>query len=202
MRITDVAPGPVPHRSRALILTADKFEDLELLVPWFRLREAGVEVTVAAPTTAEIGGEHGYHLVPHARIADVEPDDYDLLLIPGGFPDGAPATVRDDAHAQAIARAFVTADRPVASICHGPWLLAAAGVVEGRRLTSYWEDGVPQDVVAAGGIWEDAPVVVDGHLVTSRWPPDLPAFCAATMAMLGSVVLERDSEAAHWPSIG
>jgi DJ-1/PfpI family protein len=70
----------------------------------------------------------------------------------------------------------VTWNKPVASICHGPWTLASAGVVKGRRLTSYWHDGVPEDVKAAGGKWEDAEVVVDGKLVTSRWPMDLPAF--------------------------
>jgi len=76
------------------------------------------------------------------------------------------------------------ANKAVASICHGPWLLAAAGVVEGRRLTSHWHDGVPEDVGAAGGLWEDAAVVTDGNLVTSRWPPDLPAFTDAMMRLV------------------
>lgn len=171
---------------RALIVTADKFEDLELVVPYFRLREAGVGVDVAAPTLDEIGGEHGYRVVPDLPIADVDPDDYQLLIVPGGFADGAPATVRDTPAAREIARSFFAKGKPVASICHGPWLLAAAGLVEGRHLTSYWHDGVPEDVRAAGGLWEDAPVVVDGNLVTSRWPPDLPAFTAAMMSLLES----------------
>ena len=109
---------------------------------------------------------------------------YDLLLVPGGFPDGAPATVRDDVRAQAIARAFMAAGKPIATIRHGPWLFAAADVIRGRRLTSYWHDGVPQDVAAAGGRWEDSPVVVDGNLVSSRWPPDLPAFTAEMMRLV------------------
>jgi len=184
MKVANVASvGPAIEAS-AVILTADKFEDLELLVPYFRLLDAGVRAHIAAPTMEDIGGEHGYVVVPDLLIADVDPDRYDLLVIPGGFPDGAPAVVRDLAEAQKIARVFVAADKPVASICHGPWLLAAADLVRDRRLTSYWQDGVPEDIKKAGGLWEDAPVVVDGNLVTSRWPPDLAAFSTEMMAML------------------
>jgi len=196
MRIDHPAHGHAASAATALVLTADKFEDLELVVPWFRLLEAGVAVTIAAPTLDEIEGEHGYSTVPHARFADVDPAGYDLLVVPGGFPDGAPATVRDDETAQSILRTFMTEGRPVASICHGPWLLASADVARGRRMTSYWHDGVPEDLRAAGGIWEDAAVVVDGTLVTSRWPPDLPAFCAAMLAQLSEAVV-LDSDASH-----
>ena len=167
---------PKASRKRAVFLTADKFEDMELFFPLFRLQEMGWHVDVAAPTKKEIGGEHGYSLVPSVTIDEVNPDDYDLLLIPGGFPDGAPATVRKIKKAQEIARSFIDNDKLIASICHGPWTLASAGVVKGRRLTSYWHDGVPEDVKAAGGIWEDNEVVVDGNLITSRWPMDLPSF--------------------------
>jgi protease I len=161
---------------RAVFLTADKFEDMELFFPLFRLAEMGWQVDVAAPTRNEIIGEHGYSLTPTITIDEVNPDDYDLLLIPGGFPNGAPATVRKMRKAQEITRSFFGASKLVASICHGPWTLASAGVVKGRRLTSYWYDGVPEDVQAAGGKWEDSEVVVDGNLITSRWPMDLPAF--------------------------
>jgi protease I len=157
---------------------------MELLVPYFRLLEAGARADIAAPTMEDIDGEHGYTVTPDLRIRDVDPDIYDLLVVPGGFPDGAPAVVRDLKEAQDIARAFFTAEKPVASICHGPWLLAAADLVRGRRLTSYWEDGVPEDITKAGGQWEDAAVVVDGNLVTSRWPPDLPAFTSEMMTLL------------------
>jgi protease I len=101
---------------------------------------------------------------------------YDLLFIPGGFPDGAPATVRKLKKAHDITRHFFEKDKIVASICHGPWTLASADVVKNRHLTSYWHDGVPEDIKAAGGLWEDNEVVVDGNLVTSRYPMDLPAF--------------------------
>jgi protease I len=173
-------PTPQSNR-RALILTADKFEDLELFVPYFRLLEAGWEVTIAAPTKDEIGGEHGYGLEPQATFAEVDPEAYDLLLIPGGFPDGAPATVRHDKTALAITRSFVSRNKTVAAICHGPWTLASADVVKGRRVTSFWHDGVPQDLKAAGAVWQDAEVVVDGNLITSRWPMDLPAFTRELM---------------------
>jgi len=161
---------------KAVILTADKFEDMEVFFPLFRLLEMGWQVDIAAPTMKEIGGEHGYSLEPTITIDDVKPEAYDLLLIPGGFPDGAPATVRKMKKALEITRAFFDDGKTVASICHGPWTLASAGVVKGRRLTSYWHDGVPEDVRAAGGKWEDKEVVVDGNLITSRWPMDLPAF--------------------------
>jgi protease I len=186
MLINHVAPGRSEAALRAIVLTADKFEDLELLVPYFRLREAGVHVDVAAPTRAEIGGEHGYRFTPDLTIDEVDPNRYGLLLIPGGFPDGAPATVRDHVGAQAVCRAFFADAKAVATICHGPWLLASSGVATARHVTSYWEDGVPEDLRAAGANWEDAPVVVDGNLVSSRWPPDLPAFTDAMMALIAS----------------
>jgi protease I len=186
MRMTDVASGPGALDLRAVVLTADKFEDMELFVPYFRLLDAGAHVDIAAPSRDDIGGEHGYTVSPDLLIDDVDPDAYDLLIVPGGFPDGAPAVVRGIAKAQQIARSFFAADKPVASICHGPWLLVSADLVRGRHLTSYWHDGVPEEIRAAGGLWQDEPVVVDGNLVTSRWPADLAAFTAAMMTLVGA----------------
>lgn len=171
---------------RAVVLTADKFEDMEVYVPIFRLLEKGWKVDVAAPSREQIYGEHGYSLKPNLTIDEVNPDDYDLLLIPGGFPDGAPATVRKTQKALEITRSFFAKNKPVASICHGPWTLADAGVIRERRLTSYWHDGVPEDIKQAGGIWEDQDVVVDGNLVTSRWPMDLAAFNREMMKLIES----------------
>ena len=185
MRMSDVAAGSGALDVRAVILTADKFEDMELFVPYFRLLDAGAHVDIAAPSLDDISGEHDYSITPDILISDVDPDQYNLLIIPGGFPDGAPAVVRGIAHAQFIARTFMTQDKPVASICHGPWLLVSADQVRGRHLTSYWHDGVPDEITAAGGIWEDEPVVVDGNLVTSRWPADLAAFTSAMMNVVG-----------------
>ena len=169
---------------RAIILTAENFEDMEVFFPLFRLLEAGWEVDVAAPQMEEIHGENGYSLEPTKTIGDVDPDQYDLLLVPGGSPEGAPATVRQIKKAQDITKSFFDKNKPVASICHGPWTLASAGVISGRRLTSYWHDGVPEDIEKAGGIYVDAEVVVDGNLVTSRWPMDLPAFMRELMKLV------------------
>lgn len=170
---------------KAVILTADQFEDMEVMYPLFRLKEAGWDVTVAAPTKEPIHGEFGYgELMPDILIDKVDPDKFDLLVIPGGSPEGAPATVRKLKSAHKITQSFFAKNKPVASICHGPWTLADADVVKGRRLTSYWHDGVPESVKKAGGKWEDKEVVVDGNLVTSRWPDDLPAFMREVLKMV------------------
>jgi protease I len=188
MKMTNVQSGSGNLRIRAVILTANKFEDMELMVPYFRLLDAGAHVDIASPTMDDIGGEHGYTITPDLLISDVDPDAYDLLVVPGGFPDGAPATVRGIPKAQEIARSFFDKNKPVAAICHGPWLLVSADLVRGRRLTSFWHDGVPEEIRGAGGLWEDAPVVIDGNLVTSRWPADLPAFTAEMMRLVDKSV--------------
>ena len=175
-------PDPL---ARAIILTADKFEDFELFVPYFRLMEEGVAVDVAAPAKETLTGENGYFFENvDLTIDEVDPELYDFLFIPGGHPHGAPTTVRNNVKAQEIARAFFKGDKPVAAICHGPYLLVSAGLVAGRRLTSFWGDGVPDEIRAAGGIYVDQDVVVDGNLITSRWPMDLPAFMQEVMRML------------------
>jgi protease I len=172
-------------KRKAVVLTADKFEDMEVYVPVFRLLEAGWHVDIAAPTMDTIHGEKGYTLQPTKMIDEVNADEYNLLIIPGGGPDGAPATVRKIKKAQEITQSFFAKNKPVASICHGPWTLVSADVIKGRRLTSYWHDGVPEDITKAGGIWEDRDVVVDGNLVTSRWPMDLAAFTREMMKLVG-----------------
>ncbi|MFH0896623.1 MAG: type 1 glutamine amidotransferase domain-containing protein [Candidatus Bathyarchaeota archaeon] len=174
-------------RLKALILTANKFEDMELFFPYFRLLEEGLEVEIAAPQKGHIEGEHGYGVEVEKTFDDIHPDDYDLLLIPGGSPDGAPSVVRKDTMAQAIAKSFLKSNKPVSSICHGPWLLASSDLINGRHLTSYWHDGVPEDIKKAGGIYADKEVVVDGNLVTSRYPGDLPAFMRETIRMVNRI---------------
>lgn len=169
---------------KAIILTADQFEDMEVYFPYFRLLEEGIEVDIAAPKKGEIHGEHGYDIHIEKTFKDVNPEDYDLLILPGGSPDGAPTKVRKNPIAQSIAKSFFSADKPVASICHGPYTLISAGLVKGRKLTSYWEDGVPEEIKKAGGNYVDMEVVVDGNLVTSRYPGDLPYFMREMMRML------------------
>lgn len=169
---------------KAVVLTADKFEDMEVFFPVFRLMEEGWQVDIAAPKKVQIHGENGYSLMPDKTIDEVNPDDYDLLFIPGGSPTGAPAVVRDIKKAQEITQDFFKKGKHVGSICHGPWTLAAADVVKGRHLTSFWHDGVPESVKKAGGLWEDKEVVVDKNLVTSRYPLDLPFFMRELMKLV------------------
>lgn len=133
-------------RRKAIVLTADQFEDMEVFFPVFRLMEEGWEVDVAAPRVEEIHGENGYSLMPDKTIEEVDPEEYDLLILPGGSPYGAPATVRKIKKAQEIAKSFFAQGKPVASICHGPYTLVSADLVRGRRLTSYWHDGVPEEI--------------------------------------------------------
>ncbi len=170
---------------KAIILTANRFEDMELFFPYFRLLEEGIQVDVAAPRKQKLTGENGYVFENvDLTFADVNPKNYDLLVIPGGAPDGAPTTVRKNKKALEITKAIFEANKLAAVICHGPYTLVSADVIKGRRLTGYWYDGVPEEIKAAGGHYEDKEVVVDGNLVTSRWPADLPAFMRETMRMI------------------
>jgi protease I len=174
-----------PSKVRAVILTANRFEDMELFYPYFRLLELGIEVDVAAPRIQKLTGKNGYVFenvdLPFARV---NPDHYDLLLLPGGVADGAPTAIRKSKNAQYIVKSFFVQNKPVAAICHGPCALISAGVLKGRRLTGYLGDGVPEEIKAAGGHYEDKDVIVDGNLVTSRSPADLPLFMRETMKMI------------------
>ncbi len=161
---------------KALILAAEGFEDSELLVPMYRLLEEGDDVDVAAPETGEFTGKHGYTAEANLDFGDVESDDYDLLVLPGGK---APETVRLDDSAVRVTREMMEGGKPVASICHGAQVLISADVLEGRKATC-WE-GIRDDLRAAGAAYRDKEVVVDGNLITSRFPGDLPAFCRELM---------------------
>ncbi len=165
---------------KALIISADNFEDSELLVPYYRLKEAGIEVTVASLSREAIMGKHGYEVAVDKTLDEVNPDDYALLVLPGGK---APAALRKEPKALEIARSFFAGNKPVAAICHGPQILISAGLLKGRRATCY--KSVADELKTAGALYEDREVVVDGNLVTSRQPPDLPAFMRETMKQLG-----------------
>jgi protease I len=164
---------------KALIISADNFEDSELLVPYYRLKEAGVEVTVASLSRGAITGKHGYEVAVDKTLDEINPDDYAILVLPGGK---APALVRKEPKALAIARSFFARSKPVAAICHGPQILITAGLLQGRRATCY--SSVADELKEAGALYEDREVVVDANLVTSREPADLPAFLRETMKLL------------------
>ena len=182
-----VIPQSGESGRKAVVLSAEQFEDLELYAPVLRLVEAGWTVDIAAPAKGKITGESNwYYVIANKTIDEIDPDQYDLLLIPGGSPEGAPSTIRSNKKAQEIAKSFFRKNKPVASICHGPWLLADADLVRGRKLTSYWKDGVPETIRQAGGEWVDQPVVRDGNLVTSRWPMDIAVFNREIMKLISS----------------
>jgi protease I len=166
---------------RALIVSADDFEDTELLVPLYRLREEGIGVDVASTSGERITGKHGYSRPVDKQLSEVDPHGYDVLVLPGGR---APAALRDSPVLHGIVRAFDVAGKPIAAICHGPQILVSAGVVEGRTATCY--RAVAPELRQAGALYLDREVVVDGNLVTSREPEDIPAFCREIMKQLAS----------------
>ncbi len=171
---------------KALFISADTFEDSELLVPYYRLLEEGIEVEVASMKKQPIKGKHGYEVEVTRTLTEVRPDNYDILVLPGGK---APEAVRKAPRAVEIARDFFLKGKPVAAICHGPQTLITAGLLKGRHATCYRT--VVDELKAAGAIYEDKEVVVDGNLVTSRQPSDLPAFMRETMKMIRSVAQSK-----------
>lgn len=166
---------------KALMITAEQFEDSELFAPKAALEAAGIEVAIATPEKGQrIHGKHGASVLADLSLCEVKPDDYDLLVLPGGR---APATLRSDEHALRIAREFFRQDKPVAAICHGPQILISAGLLARRRATCY--KSVARELEDSGACFEDAAVVVDGKLVTSRQPNDLPCFIREMLRLVG-----------------
>jgi len=165
---------------RFLLFVDDIYEDLELWYPKLRLIEAGAAVTVAGPKAGQrYEGKNGYPCVSDAAIAEARAADFDGLVIPGGF---MPDKLRRDPKVLAIVREFAGAAKLVAAICHGGWIAISAGVYRGVRVTG--SQGIKDDLVNAGAIWEDAAVVVDRHFVSSRKPDDLPDFCRGILEVV------------------
>lgn len=164
---------------RVAILATDGVEQSELEEPRRALEGAGAITHLIAPHGESIQAmnhdEKGSRLPVDRRLADARPADYDALLLPGGLAN--PDRLRTDASAVQFVREFMMADKPVAAICHGAWMLVEAGAVAGRTLTSW--PSLQTDIRNAGGAWVDESVHVDDRLVTSRKPADLPSFCAA-----------------------
>ncbi|MBB6307086.1 type 1 glutamine amidotransferase domain-containing protein [Xanthobacter tagetidis] len=169
--------GPLDGK-RILVLATNGFEQSELEVPRDRLKEAGARVDVVSPESGEIKGwdkkDWGRPVKVDRPLADAREADYDAIVVPGGQIN--PDLLRAEPAAVELVKAFYDAGKTVAAVCHGPWLLVEAGIAKGRRMTSY--HSIRTDVVNAGARWEDAEVVTDNGLVTSRKPDDLEAFCA------------------------
>jgi len=164
---------------KALIISADNFEDTELLVPYYRLKEEGITVDVASMKKGKIKGKHGYEVEATIGLGEVDPEDYDILVLPGGK---APEAVRKEKEAVRIAKYFFEKNKPVSAICHGPQTLITAGLLRGRHATCY--KSVAPEMKEVGALYEDREVVIDGNLVTSRQPSDLPAFMRETIRKL------------------
>ena len=170
---------------RILAVVGDDYEDLELWYPKLRIEEAGGHVTVAGAMPGRTyTGKHGYPCTSDAGIADMEATDFHGILLPGGW---MPDKLRRDEKVLELVREFAGTGKLVAAICHGGWIAISAGVYRGVRVTG--SPGIKDDLSNAGAIWEDAPVVVDRHFVSSRKPGDLPAFMAAIVEMLAAVVV-------------
>ena len=169
---------------RILIVATDGFEQSELEVPLERLQDAGADIDIASIEMGYITGWHeddwGDDIEVDLKISDVKIEDYDALVLPGGQIN--PDVLRVDKDAVALIRDFAATGKPVAAICHAPWLLVEAGLAEGRRLTSY--KSIRTDVANAGADVVDEAVVIDGNIITSRCPDDLEAFCDAIVQML------------------
>lgn len=161
---------------RVAVLTADGFEQVEVAEPVDALEDAGAEVEIVSVRSGSIQGmnfmAHGKKVDVDVTLADADAADYDALLIPGGF--FAPDTLRMTEAALDFVRAFEYAGKPIAAICHGPWLLVSAGLARGRRVTSW--PAIEDDVRNAGGLWEDAALVHDRNWVSSRGPQDIRKF--------------------------
>lgn len=162
------------------IIASDFFEEAELVKPRDALREAGATVRVYSDSGEAIQAVEGdtdktQKIEVDGSLSDLDPASIDALVVPGGTVNAD--TIRVDETAQSIVKAVDAAGKPLAVICHGPWLLVSAGLVDGKRLTSY--PSLSVDVKNAGGDWVDEEVVVDGHLITSRNPDDIPAFIKA-----------------------
>ena len=167
--------------ARIAILIADMFEDCEYLQPAAAFRESGHDIVHIGLKSGEsvTGKKEQTPVIIDAAAAEVDPADFDALFIPGGY---SPDKLRTDADAVRFVRSFMEAGKPVFAICHGPQLLITACVLAGRRVTG-WKS-IIQDIANAGGIFTDKEVVIDGNLVSSRNPQDLPAFSSACLEML------------------
>jgi protease I len=164
---------------RIAILVDQMYQEMEVWYPLYRFREAGAEVVVVAAKGGEsYPSKLGYPCKSDISYDAARAEDFDGVLAPGGF---APDFIRRHPRAIEFVRQIAEQGKMTAAICHGPWVLCSAGVLKGKRATSFF--AIKDDVVNAGAHWEDSEVVVDENIVTSRKPDDLPAFCVACVAV-------------------
>ncbi len=165
---------------RIVEFAEDGYEDLELWYPYYRLIEEGAEVVLAGHEKRTYESKHGYPCEVDATVSELRPKDFHAVVIPGGV--AGPDRMRRHKEILDFVRAMAKEGKTVAAICHAAWVPISAGLVKGRTMTSFFS--VRDDCVNAGAKWVDRDVVVDGNLITSRTPDDLPAFCRAIIAHL------------------
>lgn len=165
------------YGKKIALLATDGFEQIELTEPWNALKGVGAEVELISPVSGKIRGVHndkpGEEFIVDVVAACARAEDYDGLVLPGGVFNSDALRLNEDC--VRFVRSFFDSYKPVAAICHGPWLLIAAGVVDGKQLTSW--PSLKNDLINAGATWVDQACVCDQGLVTSRSPSDLPIFC-------------------------
>jgi len=167
---------------RVAILAEETYEDLELWYPALRLREAGAQVTIVGSGSATTyHSKHGYPVTVDVDAAQVSANDFDALVVPGGY---APDRLRRYPAVLELVRNVFEQHKIVAMICHAAWVPISAGILKGRTATCV--AAIKDDIINAGAAYVDQEVVVDGHLISSRFPADLPAFCRAIIAGLKS----------------
>ena len=165
---------------RIAILAEDNYQELELWYPLLRLREEGAQVTVVGRETGRVHtSKHGYEVTADIAANEARSQDYDAIIIPGGY---APDLMRRDPAMVRLVRDAYDQGKIVAAICHAAWMLASADIVRGKQLTSFYS--IKDNMVNAGATWADEPVVRDDKLITSRVPQDLPYFCKEIISAL------------------
>jgi len=176
---------------RVAILVTHGFEQVEMTDPRKALEVAGADTTLAAPQPVEVQAmrhdEKSETFPVDNTIDRLDPNEFDAVLLPGGALNAD--KLRMDQHARDFVRAMDQQGKPIAAICHAPWLLVSAGLVKGRILTSYYT--LQDDIRCAGGTWQDQEVVRDRNWVTSRQPKDIPAFNRATIELIGATAPSR-----------
>ena len=170
------------------ILATEGYEDLELHYPRIRLIEAGYEIEIISLHRREIKGKHGYPIKPDLLIKDANPDDYDGVIVPGGTKN--PDYLRRDKNILEFVAKINDDRKLVGAICHAGWVLISAKVINNRKATSYF--AIKDDMINAGAKFEDSPVVIDGNLITSRMPGDLPKFMKSVLEFLKKVEINEN----------
>jgi protease I len=169
--------------ARVVVLVANLYQEIEFWYPVMRFKELGARVTIASLATGVVyGSKLGYPVQADIKVDDIDPAQFDALVIPGGF---APEALRTSAGTLDLVRKAFEQDKIVAAICHAPWVLVSAGVIQGRRVTSVGP--VRDDVINGGGNWVAESIVVDGHLITGQLPNDVPAFCKEIIKLIETV---------------